>query len=85
MKYTNYLKFNIEAGERYDFEGLEITNKTTDNFHIFIKKLDEEIIDIEADEQHKAEDFFCCCKECKLIVKEHQHPAHCCCSQCLGY
>lgn len=47
MEYKNYLRFDVEAGQMYQFEGLEINNKTSDNFHVFIKKLKDEIIDVE--------------------------------------
>ena len=59
MRYENYLKFIIESGENYQFEGLEINNKTSDTFHVFIKKLEEEVIDVE--NSHPAN---CFCSDC---------------------
>ena len=39
--YSGYSKFSVEPYSNYDFSGLEINNNTNEEYHIFIKKLDD--------------------------------------------
>jgi len=56
MHYEGYIKFDIPANETFEYDGLTLTNDSDDDFHIFVKKLEEpkdffdgEIIDMEDD------------------------------------
>ena len=41
MHYEGYIKFDIPANETFEYDGLTLTNDSDDDFHIFVKKLEE--------------------------------------------
>jgi hypothetical protein len=81
--YSGYSKFSIEPHQVYDFDGLTIENNSSDEYHIFIKKLDEVYIEVEK----KIEDFQNALENNEIPTirasKIDFHPAHCCCLTCL--
>jgi hypothetical protein len=68
--YSGYSKFSIEPHQVYDFDGLTIENNSSEEYHIFIKKLDD--IEVEFEKKIGIE-----------VSKIDFHPAHCCCLSCL--
>ena len=83
--YAGYSKFSIEPYSNYDFEGLTIENNTNEEYHIFIKKLEE--IDIEFEKKIEIENFQDALENNSIptikVGKVDWHSPHCCCLSCL--
>ena len=83
--YSGYSKFNVEPHQVYDFDGLTIENNSSDEYHIFLKKLED--IDIEFEKKIEIEDFQDALENNSIptikVGKVDFHPAHCCCLSCL--
>jgi hypothetical protein len=88
MHYSGYSKFNIEPYSNYDFDGLTIENNSSDEYHIFLKKLEN--IDIKFEKKISIEDFQDALENNQIptikVSKTEWHTPHCCCLTCLeGY
>lgn len=64
MHYSGYSKFSVEPFSCYEFDGLEINNNSAEEFHIFLKKLDDIDIEVENTEISNDHHRSCCCSQC---------------------
>jgi hypothetical protein len=62
LHYSGYSKFSVEPHSNYEFDGLTIENNSSDEFHIFLKKLDN--VQVSSTEISNDHHPHCCCLTC---------------------
>jgi hypothetical protein len=45
--YSGYMNITVNSGENFDIDGVEVTNNTDKDFHIFCKLITPESIDVD--------------------------------------